>query len=317
MDDLVTRIKEKGMALGFSAVGICDAAPLEEESRKLDLWLSRKFHGTMEWMERTRSQRVDPRSYFPEAKSIVVVAVNYFRKDEPLKLPQDKASISIYARGRDYHKVIRKKLKALLKEIQQWVPGVKGRVCVDSFPIMEKSLAVKAGLGWIGKHTNLILKSKGSYFFLGELLLNISIPSDTPFTFDHCGSCHRCQEACPTDALSEAYVLDSRKCISYLTIEHKEGIDENLKPGIGNWVFGCDICQIVCPWNKFSESTQISDFHTRIPESWLPLERLEKITSDEFEHLFQGTPVKRAGYENFKRNVGIALTNYRATVKRS
>jgi len=178
---------------------------------------------------------------------------------------------------------------------------------------MEKALAVKAGIGWIGKHANLIIKQKGSYFFLGEILLSVKLPVDEPLLTEYCGTCNRCQIACPTAALDEAFVLDARRCISYLTIEHKGEIDPQLQQGMENWVFGCDICQAVCPWNRFSEHTEDREFDNRLPEEWFDLRRLRQMSREEFTTLFEGTPVRRAGYEGFMRNVRIAEENSRKT----
>lgn len=211
--------------------------------------------------------------------------------------------------GRDYHKVLRKKLRRLLADIQNLLPGTRGRICVDSFPLLEKALAVKSGIGWIGKHTNLIIKPKGSYFFLSEILLSEALPPDPPFSSDYCGSCNRCQTACPTGALDEAFVLDARRCISYLTIEHQGEIDPALQPGMENWVFGCDICQAVCPWNRFSSHCEETDFHNRLPDRMFALEELQQLSEAAFDQLFEGTPVRRAGYQNFRRNVTIAIKN--------
>ncbi len=315
MQEIVNQIKEKGKELNFSEIAICDAEPLEDASQLLQTWIGNQFHGTMQWMVRTQTERANPRSYFPQAQSIIVVALNYFRSSEPIQRSAGKGNISIYARGRDYHKVLRKKLKQLLSYIQTWIPEARGRVCVDSFPIMEKPLAVKAGIGWIGKHTNLIIKGKGSYYFLGEILLSEKLPPDEPLTTEYCGTCNRCQVACPTNALDEVFVLDSRKCISYLTIEHEGEIEAELRPGMENWVFGCDICQAVCPWNRFSEDTDEPDFSDRLPEEWFDVNRMSQMTEAEFQQLFEGTPVRRAGYQNFMRNVRIALSNSKNAVE--
>lgn len=309
MKPIVDQIKQKARELGFSEAAICDAEPLPEAGQRLLEWLGRGYHGTMEWMWRTRAERAAPRSFFPEAQSVIVLAHNYFRENEPLSRPAGQGNISIYARGRDYHKVLRKKLHALLGYIQTLLPEARGRICVDSFPLLEKPLAVKAGIGWIGKHTNLIIKQKGSYFFLGEILLSAKLPPDPPFRADYCGSCNRCQIACPTGALDEAYVLDARRCISYLTIEHRGEIDPQFHEGMENWIFGCDICQAVCPWNRFSTHTGERDFDNRLPDEWFDLNRLAQISEQEFRNWFAGTPVLRSGYANFKRNVRIALRN--------
>jgi len=306
---LAALIKTQALQLGFSAVGITDAQPLQEAGEKLSQWLAQEFHGGMDWMKHTEQVRVNPRSYFPQAQSIVVVAQNYFHQGDKIFLPADKGNISIYARGRDYHRVLRKKLRSLLKYIQGLEPSAQGRICVDSFPLMEKPIAVKAGIGWIGKHTNLIIKQKGSYFFLGEILLSIPLPADKPFSADYCGTCNRCQVACPTGALDTPYVLDARKCISYLTIEHDDEIDPDLQEGMGNWIFGCDICQAVCPWNRFRQTTTEEDFFGRFSESDFDLIRLAKLSGEEFEKMFAGTPVRRTGFRRFKRNVEIAIRN--------
>jgi len=309
MKNLVQNIKRKAVDIGFGDIAICDAEPLQPAGKLLQQWIDQRYHGTMTSMARTAWERANPRSFFPEAQSIIVTTLNYYRSGEPILRPPEQGNISLYARGRDYHKVMRKKLKELLSYIQSIAPEAKGRVCVDSFPLMEKPLAVKAGLGWIGKHTNLIIKQKGSYFFLGEILLSLPLPPDNSFTADHCGNCNRCQVACPTNALEQPYILDSRKCISYLTIEHHGAIDADLQKGMENWVFGCDICQAVCPWNRFSTPTGENDFHSRIPERWFSLHQQLAMSEDEFQTLFRGTPVKRAGYKNFIRNVKIASRN--------
>ncbi len=309
MQEIAEKIKQEALSQGFAAVGFCDAEPLTDASPLLEKWLADQFHGTMEWMARTRHERAAPRSYFPDAQTVIVVALNYYRENEAVLRDSEQGNISIYARGRDYHKVLRKKLKRLLGYVQTLLPEAHGRVCVDSFPVMEKALAVKSGIGWIGKHTNLIIKQKGSYYFLGEILLSEKLPIDAPFSFDHCGNCNRCQVACPTNALDDAYILDARRCISYLTIEHKGDIDSALQNGMENWVFGCDICQAVCPWNRFSTQTEEADFASRIPDEMFDLRRLQKLSENEFLQLFEGTPVRRAGYQNFMRNVNIACGN--------
>ncbi len=309
MDNVVKKIRQKGHELGFAEIAICDAEPLTNAEPLLLTWLANQFHGTMEWMARTKIERTNPKSYFPEAKSIIVVAYNYYRENEPVLRPESEGNISIYARGRDYHKVLRKKLKALLQFTQTLLPDARGRVCVDSFPIMEKALAVKSGIGWIGKHTNLIIKKKGSYYFLGEILLSEKLPEDQPLTSEYCGTCNRCQIACPTNALEEAFVLDARRCISYLTIEHDGNIDPEFHTGMENWVFGCDICQAVCPWNRFSSHSDERDFDSRLPDEQFDLTYLQTLSEAEFLAMFEGTPVRRTGYKNFMRNVKIAIQN--------
>lgn len=303
------QIKAKAYQLGFLEIGICDAKPLDKEQKLLENWLSIGYEGTMNWMRRTQKARTNPQTFFPEAKSIIVVAHNYFRANEPISKPSSQGNISIYARGRDYHKVLRTKLKQLRNFVHELLPDAKSRICVDSFPIMEKPLAVKAGIGWIGKHTNLIIKGKGSYFFLGEILLSKELQIDDLLTTDYCGTCNKCQVACPTNALDQPYILDSNKCISYLTIEHDDKIDPELQMKMGNWIFGCDICQEVCPWNLFSKDTEEPDYSFRFSEELLNLDNLKKLTKEKFNEIFTGTPVKRTGYDNFIRNVKIAIKN--------
>ena len=311
MSDLTAYIRERAAELGFAAAAITGCEPLESAGARLDQWVDAAYMGTMDWMVRTVRERRDPRAFFPEGRSAVVVALNYYRETEAIDRPAEDGNISIYARGRDYHKVMRGKLKRLLRDIRERQPDrdVRGRICVDSFPLMEKPLAVRAGIGWIGKHTNLIIKGKGSWVFLGELLLDIDLPPDAPFTADHCGTCNRCQVACPTGALDTPYLLDARRCISYLTIEHDGEITPDLAEGMGNWVFGCDICQAVCPWNRFSTHTAERDFDNRLPDHLFDIRRLGELSQGEFERLFEGTPVRRSGYANFRRNLAIAAAN--------
>ncbi len=317
LHQLKESIRQAALALGFDAVGFTSADPLEDQRDLWRWWLKEGYAGTMQWLLDSGERRLDPRSYWPQAQSVIVVALNYFRSSEPLERPAQEGNISLYARGRDYHRVLRKKLKHLLRQIQQWVPEAEGRPAVDSFPLAEKPLAVRAGLGWQGKHTNVILKGRGSYFFLGELLLNLPLPPDSPFEHDHCGTCTRCIEACPTRAIVAPYVLDARRCISYLTIEHQGEIDPALQPGMGNWVFGCDICQAVCPWNRFATDTREGDFASRVPEWLWSLEAQLALSEAQFLKIFEGTPVRRAGYRRWQRNVRIALANAAQTPRSS
>jgi len=315
-DNLKSQIKRKALELGFSAVGITNAQPLTKAGELLQQWIDLGKHGTMNWMKSTMFQRMDPASLFSNVQSILLVALNYFREKEEKIFPPESGNISIYARGRDYHKVIKQKLKTLLKWLKEIDPNCQGRIFVDSFPIMEKPLAVRAGLGWIGKNTMLILKGKGSFFFLGGILLSLPLPPDEPFTENFCGECNRCQKACPTGALEFPGLIDARRCISYLTIEHLGPIDKYLHPLIGNHIFGCDICQIVCPWNRFAKNTQESDFFSRFSSLELSLYRLADLNQKEYNKLFDGTPVRRIKYDRFKRNVQIALENLKSKNKK-
>jgi epoxyqueuosine reductase len=267
-------------------------------------------HGNTIWLADTARNRPDPKAFFPSTESVLMVALNYYRKNEKMLTSPRLGNISLYARGRDYHKVLRNKLKYLLEWITRDETKTRGRIFVDSFPIMEKPLAARAGLGWIAKNSTLIIPGKGSYFFLGGILLNLPLPADEPFKGDLCGSCSRCLQACPTGALTDPFQMDARKCISYLTIEHSGEIDPALQPDMGNNIFGCDICQLVCPWNiKFSRSTAVQDFRSRFGGGRLQLQHLLKHTREQFDKMFEGTPVRRSGYHRFMRNVKIAARN--------
>lgn len=315
LSETTNLIKAQAFAIGFSAVGITDARPLSEAGALLDHWLDRSLHGTMAWMNRTRTERRDPRAFFPQARSVVVVALNYYQAEPPAadsdisqELPphEDQARIARYAVGRDYHKVLKKKLQKLSDYIKTLHPDAVNRPCVDSFPLLEKPLAQRAGLGWIGKHTNLIMKRRGSFFFLGELLTSLVLTADAPFITNHCGTCTACQEACPTDALSTPFELDASRCISYLTIEHTGEVAPELLKSLQRWIFGCDICQEVCPWNRFAVPHTEPDFNSRIPPELYEIKRLLKLSREDFDRIFAGTPIKRAGYERFMTSIKAA-----------
>jgi epoxyqueuosine reductase len=310
LNSLSDEIKHTALKLGFEQVGISSADPLLEAGRQLREYLNDGRHGSMNWLSDTASQRSDPKAFFPEAASVVMTATNYFQKQDKSIGPDHTGNISLYARGRDYHRVIRHKLKQLLHWISQQEPHTKGRIFVDSFPLMEKPLAVRAGLGWIAKNTTLILKKKGSFFFLGGILLNLPLPTDPPFSDDYCGKCNRCQIACPTQALATPFQIDSRKCLSYLTIEHAGEIEPEYHTPLQNFIFGCDICQLVCPWNqKYARDCREKDFADRYSSSQLLLENLSKMTAQQYNIMFEGTAVRRLGYKRFKRNVEIAWQN--------
>lgn len=310
MISLSRQIKSKAIDLGFSAAGISSAEILQEAEKNLKLWLAKGMQGSMDWMTATSEERANPKAFFKEAKSVLMIAQNYFRPEEPSQSPTGSGTISLYARGRDYHKVVRKKLKNLLGWILSVEPSAKGRIFTDSFPVMEKPLAVRAGIGWIGKNSTLILKNKGSYFFLGGILLNLPLPPDKPFEKNFCGSCNRCLHACPTGALFASGKIDARRCISYLTIEHRGKIGAGYQEKIGNHIFGCDICQDVCPWNRFAQKTNESDFFSRFSKTDLKLSFLESLSRQQFEQMFEGTAVRRAGFDRFLQNVRIAKNNY-------
>ncbi|RPH93689.1 MAG: tRNA epoxyqueuosine(34) reductase QueG [Calditrichaeota bacterium] len=304
-------IKSFALSLGFFRVGIAQAEKLD--GRYLDEWLQRGYHGEMSWMHTRRDLRLDPAQLFPNARSIIVCAMNYFTADEQ-KGDSSTAFISRYARGEDYHLVLKARLKKLLSYIQQRESQTKGRVFVDSAPILEKEWAVRAGIGWRGKHSNIITRSHGSWFFLGELIIDRELDIDQSFPKDYCGACTACIDACPTRAIIEPRVVDARRCISFLTIERKseQSPPPELAQKMGNHIFGCDICQEVCPWNqKFSQQTDEQPFHSRIGLPELALERLISMNENEFAQRFQFSPIKRCGYDRFIRNIRTALQNYR------
>ncbi len=300
-------IKEKARAIGFDKVGIAAARPLRNASY-LREWLQDGFQGEMHWMERYLEKRLDVTKLYPSAKSVVVVAHNYYT---PVDHSRDtaKGKISRYAWGHDYHKIMRKKLKLLLSELRQIEPTLEGRLFVDSAPVQEKLWARQAGIGWQGKNTNLLTREMGSWIFLGELIVNKELICDEPLT-DYCGRCTACIDACPTGAL-QPYKLDARKCISYLTIEHRDKpIAGELAAKMGNWIFGCDICQEVCPWNSFARETKETGYFPEADNIEPELTRLVQMSDEQFKKRFKKTPVFRAGPKNFLRNVRIALQNH-------
>ncbi len=305
METRVTKselIKKKAAELGFHACGISRADYLPEEKEHLEQWLGEWRHGEMAYMERHLDKRLDPRLLVENAWSVVSVLLNYF----PEKTQEDPAApvISKYAYGKDYHFVLKDKLHVLLKFIQEEIAPCGGRVFVDSAPVLDRAWAAKAGLGWIGKNTNLISVEHGSFFFIGELIIDLGLEPDEKLIRNHCGNCTRCIDACPTGAIVEPFVLDARKCISYQTIEKKGYLDESLKGRFENRVFGCDICQDVCPWNQKPVSHKEPEFE--------PHPRLLKLTNDEwqqmdnllFDELFRDSALQRTGFAGLKRNLG-------------
>tara|TARA_B100000609_G_scaffold189396_1_gene176378 strand:+ start:65 stop:1003 length:939 start_codon:yes stop_codon:yes gene_type:complete len=296
---LTNFIKSKSVDLGFISCGISKADFLEDEAANLENWLKNEMHGEMSYMERNFDMRLDPRKILNGAKSVISLTYNYYtdklQKDENFK-------ISKYAFGTDYHFVIREKLKNLLFLIKEKVGDINGRVFVDSAPILERAWAKKSGLGWIGKNTNLISKNVGSFFFLCEIIVDIELDYDYSTT-DHCGTCTACIDACPTNAIVEPYKVDGSRCISYLTIELKENMPEYAKDSYDKWIFGCDICQDVCPWNKFSKPHNEPLFNA--DEKFLSMSKNEwlEITKETFDKVFKDSPVKRTGYDGLKRNI--------------
>jgi epoxyqueuosine reductase len=302
-------IREEALAMGFDAVGFAEARLAERARADLGEFLERGYHGDMGWLAATAERRGDPRTLWPEARTIVVLGLNYGGNDDPLAALADPqcGAISVYARGRDYHDTMKRRLKALARWIAKRWPG-ELKVFVDTAPVMEKPLAREAGLGWQGKHTNLVSREFGSWLFLGEIYLSLTLTPDAPES-DHCGSCRRCLDCCPTDAFPTPYRLDARRCISYLTIEHKGPIPHELRPLIGNRIFGCDDCLAVCPWNKFARAGKEPEFLPREGLTAPLLAELAGLDDAAFRIRFAGTAVKRIGRNRFLRNVLIAIAN--------
>ena len=298
-------------ALGFDALGVA-AIELPEDERHLVRWLQDGFHGEMEYMPRHAHLRAAPAALLPGAVRVVSVRMDYWpgqARDAATVLADPKlAYVSRYALGRDYHKVLRGALAALAKHLAEEIGPFGYRVCVDSAPVLEKALARDAGLGWIGKHTNLISREAGSWFFLGEILTDLPLPEDVPASA-HCGTCTACLSACPTAAIVAPYRLDARRCIAYLTIEHHSPIPEELRPAIGNRIYGCDDCQLVCPWNKFARAASHPDFKVRHGLDAARLTELFAWTEAQFDERMRGSAIYRIGYEKWSRNIAVALGN--------
>ena len=293
-------IKDKAVDLGFISCGISKADFLEDEAPRLEKWLNQNHHGQMSYMEKNFDKRLDPRLLVPDSKSVVSLLFNYYtdKKQEDSQAPK----ISSYAFGEDYHFVIKRKLNELMNYIKTEIGDVSGRAFVDSAPIMEKAWASKSGLGWIGKNTNLISKKTGSFFFIAELIIDLELEYDSSTT-DHCGSCTKCIDACPTEALIAPYQIDGSKCISYLTIELKDQIPNEFKDKMDNWAFGCDICQTVCPWNRFSKEHKEDAFSPK--EELIKMKKNEwnEITEEVFNTVFKNSAIKRTKYNGLKRNI--------------
>lgn len=297
--------------LGFSALGVADVDLQEAETRFLE-WLELGFHGTMDYMRKHGTRRSRPAELIPGTVRIISVRFDYWPDEarDPWDVLQDgnSAYVSRYAIGRDYHKSVRQRLQHLATRIEREVGPFGYRAFTDSAPVLEKPLAVAAGLGWMGKHTNILSRDAGSWFFLGELYTDLPIPVDAPIR-NHCGQCTACMDECPTDAIVGPYQLDARRCISYLTIELKGSIPEEFRPLIGNRIFGCDDCQLVCPWNRFSRPSKIEEHVPRNGLDYAPLVDLFAWTAIEFDERTRGSAIRRVGYERFLRNIAVALGN--------
>ncbi len=293
-------IKTEAKRLGFLSCGFSKAEFLEEEAPRLEKWLNKNRHGEMSYMENHFDKRLDPTKLVEGSKSVISLLLNYY----PSEIQQDSTApkISKYAYGTDYHYIIKDKLKTLLHYIQEEIGDVQGRAFVDSAPVLDKAWAAKSGLGWIGKHSNLLTQQVGSFYFIAELIIDLELAYDNPIT-DHCGSCTACIDACPTQAIVEPYVVDGSKCISYFTIELKNEIPNSVKGQFDNWMFGCDICQDVCPWNRFSKSHSEPLFNPHPELLSMTKKDWEEITEDVFKKVFKKSAVKRTKFSGLMRNI--------------
>jgi epoxyqueuosine reductase len=295
------RIKEHTKQLGFDYCGFAKAIKLDDDARRLEAWLNAGMHGNMQYMENYFDLRIDPCKLVPGAKSVITLLLNYY----PSQLQIDTSpKIAKYAYGQDYHEVIREKLKALLAIMKEDIGEINGRGFVDSAPVLERSWATRSGLGWIGKNGNFLNKQSGSFFFIATLIVDIELVYDDAFAKDYCGSCRRCIEACPTDAILDNKVVDGSKCISYFTIELKDALlPEARKNEFSNWMFGCDVCQDVCPWNRFSKPHNEKQF-TPLPEVLnFSTNDWEALTEESFKQVFKNSPLKRTKFDGIKRNL--------------
>ena len=292
-------IKSEALRLGFLSCGISKAGFLEEEAPRLEKWLNNNHNGQMSYMENHFDKRLDPTLLVEGSKSVVSLLLNYYPEAQQI---DDSYKISKYAYGTDYHFVIKDKLKELLFSIQQEIGEVSGRAFVDSAPVLDRAWAAKSGLGWIGKNSNLITQKTGSFYFIAELIIDLELDYDSPTT-DHCGSCTACLDACPTQAIVAPYVVDGSKCISYFTIELKEAIPMEMKGQFDDWAFGCDVCQDVCPWNRFSKPHKEPLFNPNPDILNLSKKDWEEITEETFRTVFKNSPVKRAKFDGLKRNI--------------
>ncbi|PPD29091.1 MAG: tRNA epoxyqueuosine(34) reductase QueG [Hyphomicrobium sp.] len=309
MSDTTARLRQQAAALGFDAIGFTTPDAIGEAGEHLDTFLAAGHHGDMNWMADTADRRRHPRSLWPEVRTIILLGASYAPETDPLNALDDRSSgvISVYAKGRDYHDVLKTKLKKLASVLVE-ERGAKVKVFVDTAPLMEKPLAMAAGIGWLGKHTNLVSRAHGSWLLLGAILTTAEFAADPPGD-NRCGSCRRCLDICPTQAFPAPYQLDARRCLAYLSIEHKGQISREFRRPMGNRVFGCDDCLAVCPWNKFAEVSRESRFAARIETDNPPLPALLALDDRAFRVRFAGTPVKRTGRDRVVRNALVAAGN--------
>ena len=296
-----TTIRSIAAQLGFDYCGIAKAEVLDEDARKLESWLKNGFNGSMQYMENYFDLRIDPRKLFPGAKSVITLLKNYYPSEHQVA---DIPKISMYAYGNDYHEVIKKQLKHFLQLIQEQIGAVNGRGFVDSAPVLERAWAVKSGLGWVGKNGNVITKKSGSYFFIATLIIDLELMYDSPFAKDYCGTCRNCVDACPTDAILENKVVDGSKCISYYTIELKDMMMPSSAEGkMDNWMFGCDTCMDVCPWNRFAKPHKEEAFKPIPAILNFTRSDWEEMTEESFKEIFRHSPLKRSKWQGIKRNL--------------
>jgi epoxyqueuosine reductase len=299
---LTDKIRKKALEIGFHKIGFARAEPLSEEGAKLREWLKKDYQGEMAWLEREPEKRADPSLVFPDARSIIVLALNYYTPHEHEPDPA-KGKISRYAWGDDYHDVVKKKLRELLEWIRSEIPGAEGKVCVDTAPVMDKAWAVRAGLGWLGKHSNVITKEYGSWVFIGEIIVNIELDYSSETVPDHCGSCTACLDACPTGAIVAPFLVDSKACLSYATIELRSSeFPPVIKENLEGWLYGCDICQDVCPWNRFQKPTEEAAFEPRGSETSIDLDEILTLSPETYAERFRRTAIKRAKLTGLRRN---------------
>ncbi len=302
MASLSDKIKQKAGEIGFHKIGIARAEALPEEEKYLGEWLAENYHGEMQWLEREPEKRANPKILFPEAKSIVAVALNYFTPHEHEE-NSSKGKVSRYAWGDDYHDVLKEKLRELLAFIKSEDAAAEGKICVDTAPTMDKAWAVRAGLGWIGKHSSLITKEYGSWVFLGEILVNLELDYETELVADHCGTCTACLDACPTDAIIAPFTVDSRKCLSYVTIELRApNVPEEIVKDLNGWLYGCDICQDVCPWNRFEKPTEEKRFEPRAGNVSADLDEILSLSPEKYAEKFRRSAMKRTKLAGLQRN---------------
>lgn len=307
LESLTEQIKSKAIEIGFSKVGIARAETLTSEAARFDEWLAKDFHAEMRWLEREPEKRKSPAMIFPDAKSVVVVALNYFTQHEH-EDSSEKGKVSRYAWGDDYHDVLKEKLRELLAFVRTIDETIEGKICVDTAPMMDKAWAIRAGLGWMGKHSNVITKEFGSWIFIGEIILNVELEYATELIEDFCGTCTRCLDACPTNAIVEPYIVDSKRCISYATIELRDAeLPTQIKENLNGWLYGCDICQDVCPWNRFEKPTEESRFEPREDNVTSDLESILALSPENYAAKFRKSAMKRTKLGGLQRNAQALL----------